>query len=140
MSDAATIVREVEDFFRGYIEGFNREDRDVYLRSFCYPNAVLRGEHGMTVHASEPDQQRYYEELMGAIREEGWHHTCAEQLQVFPLSDTTAILIADITRYGKDAAPIENACLCYTVRKDGRAWKILTLADVKPPFTGPGAN
>lgn len=140
MSDAATIVREVEAFYRGYIEGFNREDRDVYLRSFSYPNAVLRGEHGMTVHANESDQRRYYEDLMAAIRGEGWDHTGAGHLQVVPLSDRTAILIADITRYRKDVTPIENARLCYTVRKDGGAWKILTLTDVTPPFTGPGAK
>jgi hypothetical protein len=140
MSDAATIVREVEEFYRGYIEGFNREDRDIYLRSFCYPNAVLRGEHGMTVHAKEPDQQRYYEELMVAIREEAWDHTGLGQLHVAPLTDRTAILIADITRYKKDNTAIENARLCYTVRKDGSAWKILTLTDVKPPFTGPSAK
>jgi hypothetical protein len=140
MSDAATIAREVEAFYRGYIEGFNREDRDIYLRSFCYPNAVLRGEHGMTVHAKETDQQRYYEELMLAIREEGWGHTGLGQLQVVPLTGTTAILIADITRYKKNNTPIENARLCYTVRKDRGAWKILTLTDVKPPFTGPSAK
>ena len=140
MSDAATIVREVEEFYRGYIDGFNREDCDIYLRSFCYPNAVLRGEHGMMVHANAPDQQRYYEELMVAIRGEGWHHTGAGQLQVVPLTDRTAILVADITRYRKDISPIENARLCYTVRKDGGAWRILTLTDVKPPFTGPSAK
>lgn len=136
MSDTATIVREVEAFYRGYIEGFNREDRDAYLRSFCYPNAVLRGEHGMTVHAKETDQGRYYEELMVAMRGEGWDHTDLGPLQVAPLTDRTAILIADITRCMKDNAPIEHARLYYTVRKDGGAWRILTLADVQPPFTG----
>lgn len=140
MSDAATIVREVEAFYRGYIEGFNREDRGMYLRSFCYPNAVLRGEHGMTVHATDAEQRRYYEQLMVAIREEGWDHTDPGPLQVAPLTDSTAILIADITRCKKNNAPIEHARLCYTVRKDGGAWRILTLTDVKPPFTGPGAK
>jgi len=140
MSDAATIAREVEAFYRAYIEGFNREDRDIYLRSFCYPNAVLRGEHGMTVHAQEADQQRYYEQLMVAMRGEGWDHTGLGQLQVAPLTDSTAILIADITRCRKDNTPIEHARLCYTVRKDGGAWRILTLTDVKPPYTGLGSK
>jgi hypothetical protein len=136
MSDAAMIVREVEEFYRGYIEGFNREDRAIYLRSFCYPNAVLRGERGMTVHAKEADQQRYYEQLMAAMRGEGWDHTGLGQMQVAPLTDSTAMLIADITRCRKDNTPIEHARLCYTVRKDGGAWRILTLTDVQPPFTG----
>jgi hypothetical protein len=139
LSDAATIVREVEEFYRGYIEGFNREDSDVYLRSFCYPNAVLRGEQGMTVHAGETDQWRYYEALMLAIREEGWDHTDVGRLQVAPLTDSTAMLVADITRCKKDNTPIEHARLCYTVRKVGGAWRMLTLTDVKPPFEGPCA-
>lgn len=140
MSDAATIVREVEEWYRGYIEAFNREDTDIYLRSFSYPNAVLRGEQGMTVHATESDQQRYYEKLMLAIRAEGWNHTGVGQLQVAPLTDTTAVLVADITRYRKDNTTIEIGRLCYTVRKDRGVWKILTLTDVKPPFTGPSAK
>jgi hypothetical protein len=32
---------------------------------------------------------------------------------------------------------IERGRYWYTVRKDGGSWKILTLAEVKPPFTGP---
>lgn len=139
MSDAATIAREVEDFYRAYIVGFNREDRGIYLRSFGYPNVVIRGEQGMTVHADESEQQQYYDGLMAAIRKEGWGHTGLGRLLVTPLTDETAILTADITRYRKDDTPIESARLCYTVRKDGGAWKILTLTDVKPPFTGPEA-
>ncbi|HXG20299.1 MAG TPA: hypothetical protein VNN62_14645 [Methylomirabilota bacterium] len=138
MTDAATIIREVEDFYRAFIDGFNREDTDLYLRSFCYPNGILSGEKGMMVNAKESDQQRFYQEVMMSIQEKGWDHTDVDRLQVFPLTETTALLVADISRRKKDNVVIESGRYCYTVRKDGGAWKILTLTEVKPPFSGPG--
>jgi ketosteroid isomerase-like protein len=139
MSDAATITREVEDFYRAFIDGFNREDTDMYLRSFCYPNGMLSGEHGMIVNAKESNQQRFYQEVTSDIQSRGWDHTGVDKLQVFPLTDATALLVVDITRYKKDDVVLESGRYCYMVRKDGGVWKILTLTVVKPPFTGPGA-
>ena len=140
MSDAATVVREVEAFYRGYVDGFNREDVDCYLRSFCYPNALLRGAQAMAVHANEAEQLRYYQALMAAIRAEGWHHSGIGAMHVAPLTPVSAMLMADIARYRKDGSTIENARLCYTVRKDAGAWRLLTLTDVAPPFTGLSAS
>lgn len=134
------IIREVEAFYRAFVDGFNREDAEVYLRSFSYPNAVLRGEHGITVHLKEAEQRQYYQTLMRALHMEGWNHTSVGALQVVPLTDSTAILVVDITRSRKDKTPIENARICYTVRKDAATWKILTLTDVKPPYSGPSPN
>jgi hypothetical protein len=138
MTDAATIIREVEDFYRAFIGGFNREDTDMYLRSFCYPNGILSGERGMVVNAKESDQQRFYQEVMVSIRGKGWDHTDVDRLQVFPMTETTALLLADISRRKKDNTVIESGRYCYTVCKDDGAWKILTLTEVKPPFSGPG--
>jgi hypothetical protein len=138
MSDADTIVREVETFYRIFIAGFNREDTDVYLRSFCYPNALLSGERGMTINAKESDQQRFYQEVMASIQSRDWDHTGIDRLQIWPLADTMALLVADITRYKKDGYVLEKGRYCYTLRKDSGAWKILTLTEVKPPFSGPG--
>jgi ketosteroid isomerase-like protein len=138
MADAAAIIREVEDFYRAFIDGFNREDTDMYLRSFCYPNGILSGEKGMIVNAKESDQQRFYQEVMVSIQGKGWDHTAVDRLQVFPMTETTALLLADISRRKKDNAVIESGRYCYTVRKDGGVWKILTLTEVKPPFSGPG--
>lgn len=138
MADAATIVREVEAFYRAFIDGFNREDTDMYLRSFCYPNGMLSGEKGMVVNAKESDQQRFYQEVSSDIQSRGWDHTDVDKLQVFPLTETTALLVADITRRKKDNAVLESGRYCYTVCKDGGVWKILTLTAVQPPFAGPG--
>ena len=138
MADADTIVREVEAFYRAFIDGFNREDTDMYLRSFCYPNALLSGERGMTINAKESDHQRFYQEVMVFIQGRGWERTGVDRLQVWPLADTMAMLMSDITRYKKDGSVLERGRYCYTLRKDGGTWKILTLTEVKPPFPGPG--
>jgi hypothetical protein len=138
MADAATVVQEVEAFYRNFIDGFNREDTDMYLRSFCYPNGMLSGEQGMTINAKESDQQRFYQEVMSSIQGRGWERSGVDRLQIWPLSDSLATLVADITRYRKDGSVLERGRFCYTVRKDGGAWKILTLMEVKAPFLGPG--
>jgi ketosteroid isomerase-like protein len=137
-AEADTIIREVEAFYRAFIDGFNREDTDMYLRSFGYPNAVLGGEQGMLLNAKESDQQRFYQQVMVSIQGRGWNRTGVDRLQVWPLADSIAMLMADISRYKKDGTVLEQGRYCYTVRKDAGAWKILTLTEVKPPFSGPG--
>ncbi|HKA52026.1 MAG TPA: hypothetical protein VKJ47_00040 [Candidatus Binatia bacterium] len=136
--EASTIAREAEAFYRAFIDGFNREDTDMYLRSFGYPNALLSGERGLTVNAKESDQQRFYQEVMSSIQGRGWERTGVDRLQAWPLADSVAMLMADITRHKKDGSVLERGRFCYTVRKDGGAWKIMTLTEVKPPFPGPG--
>ena len=137
MADADTVVQEVKMFYQAFIDGFNREDTDMYLRSFCYPNGMLSGERGMTVNAKESDQQRFYQEVMAFIQGRGWERSGIDRLQVWPLADTMAMLVSDITRYKKDGSVLERGRYCYTLRKDGGTWKILTLTEVKPPFPGP---
>src|SRR5229473_8564076 len=81
MTDAATIVREVKMFYQAFIDGFNREDTDMYLRSFWYPNGMLSSERGMTVNAKESDQQRFYQEVMAFIQGRGWERTGIDRLR-----------------------------------------------------------
>jgi len=56
-------------------------------------------------------------------------------LQVFA-DRATARLVADITAT-KKMTPCRKRPVCYTVRKEGGMWKILTVTAVKSPFTGP---
>ena len=95
---------------------------------------------GMIVNARESDQQRFYQEVMASIQGRGWERTGVDRLQVWPLADTMAMIVADISRYKKDGSILEQGRYCYTLRKDGGAWKILTLTEVKPPFPGPGGQ
>ena len=140
MADTAMLTNEVESFYRAFLDGFNREDTDMYLRSFCYPNGILSGEQGLIINAKESDQQRFYQEVMSSIQERGWDHTGVTQLHVWPIAEGVALLVADISRYKKDNSILESGRYCYTVRKDQGVWKVLTLTEIKPPFSGPAAS
>jgi|GEM_PF-1068304 len=140
MADAEILAKEVESFYRAFLDGFNREDTDMYLRSFCYPNGILSGERGLIINARESDIQRFYQEVMSSIQERGWDHTGVTQLQIWPTTEGMAFLVADISRYKKDNSVLESGRYCYIVRKDKGAWKVLALTEVKPPFSGPMAT
>jgi hypothetical protein len=138
MPDADTIIREVETFYHAYIDGFNREDTDAFLHSFHYPNAFLSGEKGMILSAKESDQQRFYQQTMADLHKRKWGRSGVDRLQAWPLADNMAMIVADVTRYTKDGAILEQLRACYTLRKDGGAWKIIAFTEIKPPFSGPG--
>src|SRR4029078_13340675 len=123
MADAAILVNGGESFYRAFLDGFNREDTDMYLRSFCYSNGILGGEQGLAINAKESDQQRFYQEVLSSIQGRGWDHTGGPQLQILPISEVVAFLVADISRYKKDNSILESGRYCYTVRKDRGVWK-----------------
>jgi len=135
MSEA--IVREVEAFYQAYIDGFNREDTDFFLRAFSYPNAFLTGEQGMLIHAKESDMQRFYQGVMASIQARGWDRSAVDRMQVSLFSETLAMIVADYTRYKKDNSILEQGRACYMVRRDSGSWKITTVSEIRPPFTGP---
>jgi hypothetical protein len=61
-----------------------------------------------------------------------------DQLQVWPLTMGTALIVADVTRYKTDQSVLEKLRASYTLQKDNGTWKILTVTEVKLPFSGPG--
>jgi len=138
MADADRIVREIEQFYGRYIDGFNREDIDLFLGSFDLPFVALSGEHGATVFADEAARQRFYAQTMIAIQQRGWGRSVVDRVKAWPLAENLATLMADVTRYKKDGSILEHLRAFYTLRHDGKAWKIVTLSLANPPFAGPG--
>ena len=138
MPDADDIVQEVKNFYQNFLDGFNQGDTGLYLRSFCYPNTILSPEQGLIINAQVADQQGFYHSVRDDISARGWDHTGVAHMQAWPLAEEMALFVADLARYKKDGSVIEQGRYCYTLRKEDGNWKILTLAEVKPPFTGPG--
>lgn len=132
------IVQEIEQFYKGYIDGFNREDIDLFLQSFDLPYVVLSGEHGATVCADEAARQRFYTQTMSGIQARGWARSTTDKTKVWPLAENLATLMADVTRYKKDGSVLERLRAFYTLRNDGKSWKIVTISMANPPFAGPG--
>jgi ketosteroid isomerase-like protein len=138
MAEYEKIAQEVEAFYRSYIDGFNREDIDIFMQSFDLPFVVISGEQGASVCSSEADQQRFYTLMMSAIQEQGWARSSVDQLRVWPLAERLAILLADVTRYRRDGSVMAKLRAFYNVRNDGKNWKIVSLSEARAPFTGPG--
>ncbi len=138
MSNADTIIRGVEAFYRAYIDGFNREDTDAFLSSFDYPHAWLSEERGLLTTVTTADQQHFHQHTMASLHQRGWGRSGIDRLQVWPFANSLAMIVADVTRYKKDESVLEKLRACYMVRRDAGAWKILTVTEVKPPFSGPG--
>ena len=132
------ISNELEIFYKSYIAAFNREDIDAFTESFAYPYAWITGRHGISQCASESDHQRSFGKIMSDLKQHGWSRSGVDQFKAWPLAEDLAMLLADVTRYKADGSILERVRACYTVRRDAKGWKIVTLSEVKPPFLGPG--
>jgi ketosteroid isomerase-like protein len=132
------ISRELEAFYQSYIAAFNREDIDAFTESFAYPYAWISGRHGLSQCATEGDHQRSFGKIMADLKERGWVRSNIDQLKVWALAEDLAMILADVTRHKADGSVLERVRACYTVRRDAKGWKIVTLSEVRPPFLGPG--
>jgi hypothetical protein len=137
MPSATEIVSELEAFYRGYIDAFNREDIDAMGAAFDFPYAWLSGERAMALCANESDHQRGFSRIMIALKGRGWLRSGIDRFTAWPLAENLGMIMADVTRYQAGDAILERLRACYTLRRDGKTWKILTIAEVKPPFLGP---
>ncbi|MDX6285157.1 MAG: hypothetical protein QOG53_642 [Frankiales bacterium] len=133
MSEAT--VRELEAFYGGYLDAFNRDDADAFARAFSYPNAMLTATHGMLLQANESETKAFLQGAIAALHARGWERSGVDRLQIWPFSDEMAMVIADITRYAGDGAVFDQGRACYMVRREGGDWKIVTFTEMKPPFS-----
>ena len=81
MATANEIVTELEAFYKGYIDAFNREDIDMYSQTFDYPYAMILGDKGLAVCKDETGHQRFYTSLMINLKERGWARSGVDQIQ-----------------------------------------------------------
>jgi hypothetical protein len=139
MPSTNEIVAELETFYKGYIDAFNREDIDMYTQTFAFPYAFVTGEKGLAVCKDETGHQHFYTTISISLKERGWARSGVDQVKVWPYAENLAMIMADVTRYRADNSAIEKVRATYTVRRDGKNWKIVALSEVKPPFLGPGA-
>ncbi|MBV8453533.1 MAG: nuclear transport factor 2 family protein [Deltaproteobacteria bacterium] len=138
MTTNEQISIELEAFYKSYIAAFNREDIDAFSESFAYPYAWITGRHGLSQFATEGDHQRSFSKIMADLKERGWARSDIDQLKGWALAEDLAMILADVTRHKADGSILERVRACYTVRRETKGWKIVTLSEVKPPFLGPG--
>jgi len=138
MMTAEQISKDLEAFYKFYIAAFNREDIDAFSECFAYPYAWITGRHGLSQCASEGDHQSNFVKIMADLRERGWVRSDVDQLKAWALAEDLGMILADVTRYKADGSVLERVRACYTVRRDAKNWKLVTLSEIRPPFMGPG--
>jgi hypothetical protein len=138
MPTAVEIQKELETFYSAYIDAFNREDLDRFLDFFAIPYAFVTGERGLMTTASEGDHQNAFSRIMLDIKNRGWARSGIDKLKTWVYTSDLGMILADYTRYKADNSILEQGRACYTVRRDGKSWKIVTLSEIKAPFLGPG--
>jgi hypothetical protein len=131
------IVRELESFYRHYIDVFNREDPGFY-DCFAQSYAMLSGERGLTTIANDENHRNGFRRTMVALKQRGWARSGIDSMRAWMFTDNLGMIMSDVTRYKADDSVLEKIRACYTLRRDGEAWKIITLTEIKPPFLGPG--
>ncbi|HTR48355.1 MAG TPA: hypothetical protein VMM16_13310 [Verrucomicrobiae bacterium] len=138
MSNTQEIVREVETFYRAYLDAFNRQDADGYARFMDLPYALISGEGGVVVCATEPDHQRLAAQLYADLKARGWARSDADRVRISLFGQNHALIVSDIIRWRADGSVLQKNRFCYTARHDGNSWKMITYLPVADGFLGPG--
>jgi len=129
------IARELERFYRHYIDVFNRED-DSFYDCFAKPYAAVSGERGIVSIAN--DNRDSFARTMKTLKERGWMRSDIDRVKAWALADDLGMIISDVPRYKTDGTVLEMLRACYVVPRDGAACKLLTISEIKAPFLGPG--
>lgn len=137
MPTSEEIAKELEAFYQHYIDVFNREDAGFY-DCFAHPYAVVSGERGVVTVANDEDHRKSFGRTMTALKQRGWVRSGIDRLKAWAIADNLGMIVSDVTRYKADGAALEKIRACYMVRRDGAAWKIMTISEIKPPHLGPG--
>lgn len=138
MATPEQITRELEAFYKDYIDSFNREDIDAFVEKWSFPHGWVSGERGLAVTATEGDHQRATGQIFSAIKSRGWARSATDRMTAWALAENLGMILADVTRYKSDGSVLERVRACYTLRRGDKGWTIVTVSEVKPPFLGPG--
>src|SRR5271166_4160141 len=131
------IVRELETFYRHYIDVFNRED-ERYFDCLAPSYGMVSGERGLSATANDEKHRAGFRRMMTALKERGWVRSGIDRIMAWAFGDNLGMIISDVTRYKTDQSVLEKLRACYMVRRDDDSWKIVTIGEIKPPFLGPG--
>jgi hypothetical protein len=128
------IARELESFYRHYVDVFNRED-DRFVAYYAPVFQIVSGAPGII---SVTNDARYWSDYMKALKQRGWVRSEVDRLKAWALADDLGMIIPDITRRKADNSVLDQMRGIYTARRSGNSWQFITLSEIKPPYLGPG--
>ena len=132
------IARELESFYRYYIDVFNRED-DRFFDCFAPVYQIVGGERGLTTVTNDANYRNEFRtNIMKAFKERGWVRSEIDRVKAWAMAENLGMIISDVTRYKADNSVMDKLRACYMVRRAGNSWQYLTVGEIKPPYLGPG--
>lgn len=121
--DAASIIGEVERFYRHYIDTFN--DGDLQAHGECFDDTgVMLKRDLFNVLRAGPELQAHAHALRKRFLDSDWIRTEILASRVWLIEPDMAMVVADLGRVTRSDAEYERArCVYLVVRRQGR-WKI----------------
>jgi len=138
MPNAHEIAKEVEDFYRTFMEAFNRQDIVRQSKLIDLPYALISGEGGVVVCSTESEHQRLSTQIFADLKARGWARSDVDRVRVSLFAQNHALIVSDITRRRTDGSVLQKNRFCYTARHDGTSWKMMAYSPVADGFLGPG--
>jgi hypothetical protein len=135
---AESIERELERFYRDYIDRFNTADVERFLNYFANPFISIGGERGFRVVANDAGHVTDFRRIMESLKRRGWTRSDIVGIKAWALDDKLGMIVSDVVRVRADDSTLEEIRACYLVRREDSGWKIATISEIKPPHLGPG--
>jgi len=120
----ALVVEHVEYFSRG-------QCREIPKQTFQAP--VWVGTDPVRMLATASDVDAFFERVIGAIREDGYHHSDVLSVDVRLLNRQSAIADLHYRRYREDGTVLGNpdSRAAYLVLRTAYGWRITALLPVR---------
>lgn len=138
MPTSEEIARELEAFYRHYIDVFNLED-DGFFACYAPVYQIVSGDRGLiTVTNDAKYQAEFRNKIMKEFKERGWVRSEIDQLKTWALADNLGMIISDVTRRKADHSVMDKLRAIYTARRAGNSWQYVLVGEIRAPHLGPG--
>lgn len=137
MPSAQEIAKEVEGFYRSFMDAFNRQDIVRQSKFVDLPYVLMSGDGGV-VCSTASEHQRLSTQIFSDLKARGWARSDIERVRVFLFAQNHALIVSDITRRRADGSVLQRNRFCYTARHDGNSWKMIAYSPAAEGFLGPG--
>jgi len=132
------ITKEVEGFYRDFMDAFNRQDIARQYQFIDLPYALISGDGGVVVCSTISEHQRLSSQIFADLRARGWARSDVDRVRISLYAPNHALIVSDITRRRIDGSVLQKNRFCYTARHDGHSWKMIAYSPVADGFLGPG--
>jgi hypothetical protein len=138
METPKEIERELEAFYRDYIDVFNTAKVERFLTYFANPYVSISGDRGLRVVVNDTKHVGDFGRIMQALKARGWVRSDIVGVRAWAMDEKLGMIVSDVVRVKGDGSILEAIRACYSVRRHDEGWKIATIIEIKPPHLGPG--